>query len=339
MLKSRSLWFIRPREIEFREEEVRPPQGDEILLETLYSGVSHGTEMLVYRGEVPKELELDPSLKTMRGSFRFPIKYGYSSVGRVTQFGPEASRFKSGDTVFVHNPHETRYVVSENLAVKLPEELPPILGIFTANLEAALNCVLDSEIRLGEAVAIFGQGVVGLLITQLLRRCGVDKIFTVDRVEKRRALSQEVGADFTLDPDKDNPPLQIRELTAGVGADVVIEASGSPEALDLAIKSVAFQGLVVVVSWYGTKPVTLHLGEEFHRQRVRLKSSQVSYIDPALTPRWNTKRRMDLVLRLLSQCHLTELISHICSFEEAQDAYGKIDRNPEEALQVVFKYV
>lgn len=337
-MKAKSLWFSRPREVEFREEEAEPPKGDEILVETLYSGISHGTEMLVYRGDVSGDLELDPSLITMKGSFRFPIKYGYSSVGRVVELGTETSRLHLGDIVFVHHPHQTKYVVPENMAVKLPQDISPMLGVFVANLEAALNCLLDSEVRLGESVAIFGQGVMGLLITQLVRKCGAVKVFTVDRIEKRRVVSRELGADFTFDPDN-NPAQAIRELTDGIGADVVIEASGSPDALDTAIKSAAFQGLVVVLSWYGTKPVTLHLGEEFHRDRIKIKSSQVSHLNSALTPRWSIKRRMDVVLKLLPQLDLGELISDVFPFEEAQSAYEKIDKSPEEVLQVVLDYV
>ncbi len=337
-MNARSLWFSKPREVEFREEEVEPPKGDEILVETLYSGISHGTEMLVYRGDVSEDLELDPSLITMKGSFRFPIKYGYSSVGRVVELGAEASRLCRGDVVFVHHPHQTRYVVPENMAVKLPQDISPMLGVFVANLEAALNCLLDSEVKLGESVAIFGQGVIGLLVMQLVRKCGADKVFTVDRIEKRRVVSRKLGADFTFDPDN-SPAQAIRELTDGTGADVVIEASGSPDALDSAIKSAAFQGLVVVLSWYGTKPVTLHLGEEFHRERIEIKSSQVSHLNSALTPRWSIKRRMDVVLKLLPQLNLDELISDVFPFEEAQIAYEKIDKSPEEVLQVVLDYV
>jgi len=131
----------------------------------------------------------------------------------------------------------------------------------------------------------------------------------------------------------------IRQHTGGIGADVTIEASGSPDALDDAIKTSAFQGTVVVVSWYGTKPVTLSLGEEFHRNRIRIKSSQVSHLDPALTPRWSIERRRNLALQLLSELCLTDLISHVYHFTEAQQAYEEIDRHPEEVLQVILKYV
>ncbi len=337
-MNARSLWFRRPKEIEFREEEVEPPKGDEMLVQALYSGISHGTEMLVYRGEVPRDLELDASLTTIKGSFRFPIKYGYSSVGKVVELGSAASKLCRGDVVFVHHPHQTSYVVPENMAVKLPQDSSPMLGVFVANLETALNCILDSDVRLGESVAIFGQGIIGLLITQLVKKCGADKVFTVDRIEQRREVSRKLGADFTFGLDN-NPAEVIRELTDGTGVDVVIEASGSPDALDYAIKSAAFEGLVVVVSWYGTKPVTLHLGEQFHRERIKIKSSQVSHVNAALAPRWSVKRRTDMVIKLLPQLNLDELISDIFPFEEAQDDYEKIEKTPEEVLQVVLSYV
>jgi len=338
-MKSRSLWFSRAREVELREEEVGPPKGDEILVEALYSGISHGTEMLVYRGEVPQDLELDSSLQTMKGSFRFPIKYGYSSVGKVVQLGPEACSLDLDDVVFVHHPHQTHYVVSQDVAVRLPPKVPPILGVFTANLETAFNCLLDAGVRPGESVAIFGQGVIGLLVTQLVKRYGADRVFTIDGIARRRGASRELGADVTIDPHSHDPAQAIRELTGGAGADVVVEASGAPEALEGAIASAAFEGLVVVLSWYGIKPVTLHLGKEFHRQRLTIKSSQVSHLNPALGPRWSTRRRMETVLRLLPQLRLEELISDIVPFEQAYGAFERIDGKPEEVMQVVLSYV
>ncbi|MDY6917456.1 MAG: zinc-binding alcohol dehydrogenase [Chloroflexota bacterium] len=338
-MKASSLWFCSPRRVEFREENVEPPDGGDVLVEALYSGISHGTEMLVYRGEVPGDMALDLTLTTMKGGFGYPVKYGYASVGRVIKLGPDAARLREGDVVFVHHPHQTLYTVSEKAAVKLPADVDTMLGVFVANLESALNCLLDCGIRLGESVAVFGQGVVGLLIAQLARRSGAGTVVTVDRIEGRRAVSLASGADYSLDPEPGGASAAIRDLTGGAGADVVIEASGSPDALDDAIRSAVFQGQVVVVSWYGSKPATLHLGNEFHRQRIRIKSSQVSSIDPALTPRWSTARRMDVVLKLLPQLDLSGLVSDVFTFDEAQQAYEKIDGRPEEVLQVVLKYV
>lgn len=342
-LKTKSLWFLRQKEIGFREEEIDAPKETEILVETLYSGISHGTERLIYRGEVAEGLQLDSSVKTIKGHFPFPVKYGYSNVGKVVETGEKVSELQKGDVIFAFNPHETKYIISEKEAVKLPADISPLHGVFIASVETAINVVLDSDIKLGESVVIFGQGTVGLFITQLLRKSGADKIFTVDKIEKRRDISLKLGADFSFDPDgdRDDLPAAIMEFTDGIGADVIIEASGSPFALNSAIKLAAFQGLVVVVSWYGTKPVTLNLGEEFHRKRIKIKSSQVSFIDPALTPRWSIKRRMALVLKLLPELNVDEIIalSRIYSFEEAEKAYELIDKNPEEALQVILRYV
>lgn len=338
-MRSRSLWFVGPRQVEFREEELGPPAHGEVVVEALYSGVSHGTEMLVYRGEVPADMALDPTLASMKGSFGYPLSYGYSSVGKVGELGPGVSGLRRGDVVFVHHPHQTCYVVPEAAAVRLPPDVSPVLGVFVANLESAVNCVLDCGIRLGECVAVFGQGVVGLLITQLVRRSGAGCVVTVDGMERRRAASAALGADCCLDPGAGGASQAIRELTHGAGADVVIEASGSPDALDEAIRSAAFEGQVLVVSWYGTKAVTLHLGNEFHRRRIRIKSSQVSHIDAALTPRWSNERRMDTVLGLLPELDLNRLVSDVFPFHEAPRAYEKIDERPEEVLQVVLKYV
>lgn len=341
MTKTKSLWFLRQKEIGFREEELDTPKENELLVETLYSGISHGTERLIYRGEVAEGLQLDSSVKTFKGHFPFPVKYGYSNIGKVVETGENVSGLQKGDVIFAFNPHETKYVISEKEAVKLPLDTAPLHGVFIASVETAINAVLDSGIKLGESVVIFGQGIVGLFILQLVRKSGANKIFTVDKIEKRRDISLKLGADFSFDPERNNLSAVIMELTDGIGADVIIEASGSPSALNNAIKLAAFQGQVIVVSWYGTKPVTLNLGAEFHRKRLKIKSSQVSFIDPALTPRWSTKRRMALALKLLPQLNLDELLalSRIYHFEEAAEAYELIDKKPEKALQVVFSYV
>ena len=332
-----SLWFEGPRRIAFRETRVPTPAPGEIQVRALYSAVSQGTELLVYRGQVAPDLPLDVGLTTMEGSFRFPIKYGYASVGEVTEVGTAVTALRAGDRVFVHYPHQSVYVVDASRAIKLPEALSPAHGVFLASLETALNVVLDSQLHLGETVAIFGQGVVGLLLTQLARRAGAELVIAIDRFERRRVLARQLGADVVLATDADVAQ-RIRAHTDGRGADVVIEVSGAPEALAPAIRAVADQATVVVVSWYGTKPVMLPLGEEFHRGRLTLKSSQVSRLDPSLSPRWTLARRLQTVLRWLPQLALEPLISHRYPFAEASRAYEQIDQRPEEVVQVVFEY-
>jgi 2-desacetyl-2-hydroxyethyl bacteriochlorophyllide A dehydrogenase len=313
---------------------VPPPGPGEVRVRAIASAISHGTEMLVYRGEVPADLPLD--LPTFAGDFSFPIKHGYATVGHVLDTGTDVDSLSTGDLVFVHHPHQEAFVVSADLPVPLPEGIDPTTGLFFANLETALNVVHDTPLRLGETALVFGQGVVGLLATQLLKLGGA-MVFAVDPLKKRRSLALEVGADEAFQPGEDLS-LRVLDTTAGRGADVAIEASSSGAALQAAVDAVAVEGTVVVASWYGTKPVVLSLGSHFHRGRVRLRSSQVGRISPELSSRWDLARRTEAVLGLLPRLRLKELVSHRVAFEEAPGAYRLVDENPDETVQVVLTY-
>ena len=247
-----SVWFSSPRALELRSETLPEVGAHDVRIEAAASAISHGTEMLVFRGQVPDGLELD--LPTLRGSFAFPIKYGYASAGRVVEIGSDVRCLALGDAVFVHHPHQSTYVVPADMPVRLPEEFKddPTLGVFLANIETAANVVIDAAPRLGERVAVFGQGVVGLLITQLLRLTGVSQILVVEPVARRRELACQVGADVALEAN-DQVAGAIRDLTDGAGVDLVIEASGSVTALDQALEALVFGGTCVLCSWYGTK--------------------------------------------------------------------------------------
>jgi 2-desacetyl-2-hydroxyethyl bacteriochlorophyllide A dehydrogenase len=334
-----SVWFPGPRQVELRRESL-PPLGEaDARVRALVSGLSHGTEMLVYRGQVPADLGLD--LPTLRGSFDFPIKYGYASVGRVVEVGPAVENLAVGDLVFALHPHQSEYVVPASLPVRLASGTQPERAVFLANLETAVNVTLDAAPRLGERVLVFGQGVVGLLVARLLRQAGAGLVVTVDPVERRRVLSTTfAAADCVLAAD-DDVPRRMRELTDGLGADLVVEASGNPAALATAIDSVAFGGTIVVCSWYGTKPASIPLGGAFHRRRLRLVSSQVGAIDAALQPRWTHRRRLAVAqsfLRLQLDLDLSQLISHRVPLECAADAYRLVDAQPEQTVQVVLTY-
>src|SRR5215212_501468 len=183
-LKARALWFTAPRTAMLCAETVPPPGPGEVRVEAIASAVSAGTEMLVYRGEVPRDLPLD--LPTFAGSYGFPIKYGYAAAGRILDTGPEVDHVLPGDPVFVHHPHQDVFVVPARMAVRLPDDLDPLLGVFSANLETALNIVHDTPVRLGETALIFGQGIVGLLVTLLLKRAGAERVLVVDPLEERR---------------------------------------------------------------------------------------------------------------------------------------------------------
>src|ERR671920_1397435 len=333
-LKASALWFTAPRTAALRAETVGPPGPGEVRVETIASAVSAGTEMLVYRDEVPHDLPLD--LPTLAGSYAFPIKYGYAAAGRVLDTGPDVEHLSEGDPVFVHHPHQEVFVVPAWMPARLPDGLDPMLGVFSANLETALNIVHDTPVRLGETALIFGQGVVGLLVALLLQLAGVRPVLVVDPLEERRRLALAAGADCAFAPGGLND--RVMDITGGRGADVAVETSGSGAALQSAVDAVTAEGTVVVASWYGTKPVTLALGGHFHRGRVRLRSSQVGRSNPELAPRWDNARRMDTVLSLLGRLELGQLITHRIPFGRAFEAYTLLDERPGEALQVIFTY-
>jgi 2-desacetyl-2-hydroxyethyl bacteriochlorophyllide A dehydrogenase len=330
-----AVWFAAPRTVELREESVGAPGPGTIRVAAVASAISHGSEMLVYRGQVASGTDLD--LPTLSGTFSLPIKYGYASVGRVVEVGRDVDRFSTGDAVFALHPHQTSYVVSAALAWPLPAGLPLEDGLFAANLETALNALLDQPVRLGDRVVVLGQGVVGLLIGLLARRSGAGRVIGVDPYERRRSLALELGADEALAPGAGLVE-RLRHTTEGRGADLIFEASGSPAALQTAVDAVAVEGTVVACSWYGTKPVSLELGGHFHRGRVRVRSSQVGRLAPALAPRWDYERRRALVLDLLPTLPLASVISHRFPLDRAAEAYRLVDERPEETTQVILTY-
>lgn len=333
-----SLWFTAPRQVGLRASSAAAPGEREVRIQALFSGISHGSEMVAYRGEAPSDLSLDAALPTLAGGFGFPFKYGYASVGRVVDVGRGVRSLSEGDLVFAFNPHETCYTVPASVVAGLPLDLDPLLGIFLANVETAINALLDAAPRLGETVVVTGQGVVGLLLTQLARKAGAGLILTSDIYGNRRSLSRAVGADEVIDPSTQSLSDSVHRMTRGIGADVVIEASGQPGALNDAIRAAASEARVVVVSWYGTRKAALALGSDFHRKRLTLKSSQVSTLDPSLAPRWTIDRRRSLAVSYLGELLLGDLISHVIPFALSGDAYSLIDEKPGEVVQVVLDY-
>lgn len=346
-MECHALWLTGPEQIELRREPLPPLGPTEVHVQALLSAISHGTEMLVYHGRVSADLPLD--LPTFAGSFAYPIKYGYASVGRVEAVGSEVETLHPGDLVFCLYPHQDRYVVPADLVVRLPDGVPPEAGVFYANLETAVNIMLDAAPRFGETVVVFGQGVVGLLVTLLLKHSSARQVITVDPLAGRRDLSREIGADVALAPNGELAA-RVRELTGGRGTDIVIEVSGAPAALQQALACAATQGTIVVASWYGTKPVALDLGSDFHRRRLRLVSSQVGMLDPSLAPRWSMARRRELVISLLAELPVRRLITQRVPFTRAAGAYRLVARagepvgqadnasNPEPVIQVVLDY-
>ena len=331
-----AVWFAAPGVAEIRAEAPQPVGPADVRVHTVVSGLSAGSELLVYRGLAPADLP--PDLPTVAGDFGLPIKFGYASVGTVVEAGADVAGLEVDDLVFAHHPHQTEYVVPSDFPVRLPKDVPVERGVFAANLETAATVVLDANPRLDDAVLVVGQGFDGLLVTMLLKRVGARPVIAVDLHPGRRDAAVRAGADRALAPG-DGLVTEALELTGGRGVDVAVEASGSPAAIQSCIDVMAFGGTVVVGSWYGTREVRLALGGAFHRRRLRLVSSQVSTLDPSLSPRWTRERRTDLVRALLAELPLEDLISHRFPFSDAPSAYELLDARPEECLQVVLDYV
>lgn len=333
MSDTQAVWVVAPYQVHIQSETLAPLADDEVAISTQVSAISHGTEMLVYRGLVPRGMALD--LPTFEGSFAFPIKYGYALVGQVRDVGRAVTNLAIGDMVFVLHPHQTYCHVHHTFVKKIPTTVSPKAAVLAANMETAVNIVQDARPALGDVVVVVGLGTVGLLVSWLLARQAV-RVIAVDPTAHRRECAQQLGVIKVVHPDDAHE--FVSEITEGRGADCVIEVSGNPHALPLALTLVGQEGLVVVASWYGTKPVTLDLGSHFHRGRVRIRSSQVGQLAPDLVPRWDFQRRMGVVWRMLAQFPYQLVMTHEYHFAHAALAYEAIDRNELPFIQTTLHY-
>lgn len=342
------LVFAQPRLITFEEYEDRPLEPNEVRLRTLYSGISAGTELTAYRGSNPYlHKRWDPAAKLFLSSKEpthpFPLRgWGYEEAGEVVEVGTEVTQIQIGDLIYGTWGHRTHHILAEEFAAKrlLPDGLDPILGIFSHIGAIALNGALDAGMRIGETVAIFGLGVPGQIVAQLAKRSGA-RVIGVDRIANRLKVAMETGAiDLALNPEEGSPAEAIKENTAGRGADVSIEVSGITAALHEAIRATAYSAKVVALGFFQGEAIGLHLGEEFHHNRVQLVCSQISGVNPELSHRWNRDRLVHTVMALQADgtLRLRQLITHIVPYHDASDAFNLLDQKPEEALQVVLEF-
>ncbi|MCY4118776.1 MAG: zinc-binding alcohol dehydrogenase [Caldilineaceae bacterium] len=352
-MRRRAVLFTAPGAIEVRTEEMAPPQGDELLVETVVSAISAGTEMLFYRGQVPDGMAADASISGLTGAVRYPLKYGYACVGRIcaeergqrtanSRLSGDSSSEKDNRHYFAFHPHESHFCASPQTLVRVPEGIPPPQAALLPNAETAVNLVMDGAPLVGEQVLVMGLGIVGLLTTALLAQFPLAALVAVDPLPHRRRLALRLGASQAIDPSgADGPDLLQEALTdAGErrGVDLIYELSGQPTALDRAVSAAGFDSRIVVGSWYGTKATALQLGGSFHRNRIRLISSQVSSVAPHLRGRWTKARRMESAWQLLAKLPADELISHRFPLEQAAAAYTLIDSCPEQTLQVILNH-
>jgi 2-desacetyl-2-hydroxyethyl bacteriochlorophyllide A dehydrogenase len=329
-MKARAVHFVAPRRVELREVELPEPSEGRILVATEWSGISSGTELLAYRGEVDPDLPLDETLGALAGTFAYPFRYGYSAVGRVV--GP-AAPFREGQRVFAFHPHQDRFVVDAREAVAV-DDLDPRAATLYPMVETALQVCLDAGPRLGETVAVLGLGAVGVLVAALLGRTGA-VVLGSEPEPARRAAAAAFGV-RAVAPDE--LAAAVAAATGGRGADLVVEASGNPAALASALGLLAHEGTAVVCSWYGTKPVPLPLGAAFHRRRLALRSTQVSTLPAALSSRWDRGRRAELAWRLARELPLAVLATHGFPFEQAAEAYARADRMDDGLIHAALRY-
>jgi 2-desacetyl-2-hydroxyethyl bacteriochlorophyllide A dehydrogenase len=325
MSRRRELWFVAPHQVELREASVAAPLAPgQVRARALASGISQGTELLLFRGEGPTPF--DPSLDPA-GAATYPRRYGYAWVGQVVE--SQCSTLEVGARVFALAPHGDEHCLDARHARRLPPEVPVERAVLAANLETAVNVSWDAALGLGDDVVVLGGGVVGLLAGHAARLSGARRVRLVEPSEARRRLSRELGFDAAVSPD---------QAGAFTDADVVIEASGNPASLDRAICCARLEGVVVVASFYGQRVAPVSLGADFHRRRLTLRSSQVSRLPASRVAGWSFERRFALVCDLLRDPRLDALLEPALAFEEAPAVYARLAAAPGEPRQVLFRY-
>lgn len=341
----KKLLFEEIGKVGIREYELDTELKDnEILVKTLYSGISSGTERAIFRGTAPFydkyfDADLHLFLKGNNPSFQYPVEYGYENVGIVEKIGKKVTEFTVGDKIASFMGHVSHYIVKADELNKLPENFDPKNGVFMALVGVAYNGILDARIVLGDTVVIFGAGIVGQILAQMAVMSGAGEVIVVDRSDMRLELAGTSGATCTINSaNEEDVALKIRQMTDRRGADIVIEATGSSYALNDAIRTACFQGRVVVVSFLAGEAKGLFLGDEFHHNRISLVSSQAAGVNPELSPRWTPLRKRSAAFDILPKLKLDHLISHEYNLSQAQEAYELCDHQPDKVMQLIFKF-
>ena len=311
-----AFWIEAPGRGELRRELLPAPQAGEASVRTLYSGVSRGTESIVFRGHVPPGEYARMRAPFQAGGFPAPVKYGYINVGQVVQGPPELV----DKTVFCLYPHQQHFVAPCDALYPVPESVPAARAILAANLETALNGLWDCGAGPGDRITVIGAGSVGCLAAWLAARIAGCEVELIDVNPHRAAIAKALGMNFA------------HPAAARPDADIVLHSSGTAEGLSLALRIAGFEATVVELSWYGDRPVTVALGESFHARRLTLKASQVGAIGPARRARWSLRRRMEVVLSLLAEPALDVLINSEGRFEELPRTLERLSRAPGDVI-------
>lgn len=311
-IEARAFWVAEPGRGEIRTEALHAPATDEALVRTLYTGISRGTEALVFNGKVPRSEYERMRAPFQAGAFPAPVKYGYCNVG-VVEHGPRAL---NGRRVFCLHPHQTHYVVPVAALHALPDDVPPGRAVLAANVETAVNVLWDAAPRSGDRVAVVGAGTVGCVVAWLAARIIATEVELIDVDEHKAAAANALGVPFR------SPAAARRD------ADVVIHTSGRGAGLTTALELAGTEATIVEASWYGDDAPSVPLGGAFHSRRLTLKSSQVGAVAAAQRARWNHARRMELVMRLLANAELDALITGESQFEDLPAVLARLAASP-----------
>src|ERR1700689_3457651 len=304
---ARALFHTAPRCVEIRELPAPLPAAGEVIVRTLCSGISGGTERLVYRGEVPADLALDDTIEALDGTFSYPFTYGYACVGKVAE---------SGQTVFAARADDL---------IPLPAIDPASATLFPL-VETALQVTLDAGAGYRDGVIVLGAGVLGLLTGLLLQRSGWRPLIA-EAQAWRRAMAGSLGV-TTAAPEE----------LAKAEVPLVVDASGNPDAPAMALNMLAHEGTLLIASWFGTKPVVLPLGGAFHRRRLIIRSTQVSTVPARLSGTWSRSRRRRETVELLAELPLAQLCTHVFAFGHAADAFRAVDQGEPGLMHAVLDY-
>jgi NADPH:quinone reductase-like Zn-dependent oxidoreductase len=322
MSEARAFWVAAPGRGEIRAQRLRPRQPGELLIRARASGISRGTETLVFRGEVPRSEWQRMRCPFQEGEFPAPVKYGYAVAGMVED-GPAEWR---GRRVFCLHPHQDRFVVPQDAVVAIPDAVPERRATLAANMETAVNGLWDGMPGPGDRIAVIGAGVVGTLVAALAARLPGAEVELIDIDPTRATLATAFGCGFAV-------PQRARGE-----ADLVFHASGNPDGLATALAVAGFETTVVEMSWYGTGIVPLALGGAFHSRRLTLRSSQVGAVPATRRGRWPRRRRLELALSLLCDPLFDLLLSGETDFAALPELMPRLALSSEGALCHTVRY-
>ena len=337
--------LVAPREFAFREYEERPLQAHEVRVRTLVSGIKTGTELNLYTGKTPFLTQsFDPEYRMFlprpEGKALYPLTLGSWMVGEVIEASPEVTHFQVGDRVHGGLPHRPTHTVHEDRLYPVRAGVSSELMVFTDPAIFALGAVHDAQIKVGDRVAVFGMGALGLLAIQIARLNGAELVVAVEPIARRRALAVEFGADVALDPNAGDVGRMIKDMTGRKGVDTAIEISGAYAALNEAIRCIQQEGLIVTAGYYKGGD-QLKLGAEWHHNRPTMRSSMMVWdCSHRSTPLWDLQRVEETAIRLLESDKLQAgpMVSHRFSYADVPEAYSFLENHIEDTVKVLLTY-